>query len=272
MTLAPALAALALALAQPGFIGAKVTENADTLEEVGSHRGVKVLAVVENSPAAAIGLRPGDVILTLAGAPIDWPDAWTRAEAGAKPGEELPLEIRRDDEVLALALVPVARVGPPPPAPPAETLVEDRRAGVTLRTLADAERGRGVLIAELRPDSPWRAAGVQSGDVLAAIDGQTVHAPRQVLNRIQGAPEGARWKLRLVRAGNPLVAGVRLSAREKRLSSFYVPFLVHYEEDREFSCLFHLVKTTRQGDARTWRFLFLFRFTIGERDVIREVK
>jgi len=272
VTAAATLLALALAPAQPGFFGAKVTENADTLEEVGSHRGVKVLAVVENSPAAAIGVRPGDVILTLAGAPIDWPDAWTRAEAGAKPGVELPVEVRRDEAVLALRLVPVARVAPPPPPPPAETLVEDRRAGITLRPLEGAERGRGVQIVDLRPDSPWRRAGVQSGDVLAAIDGETVHAPRQVLNRIHGAPEGARWKLRLVRAGKPLGTEVRLGAREKTLSSFYVPFLVHYEEDREFACLFHLIKTTRQGDARTWRFLWLFRFTVGERDVIREVK
>ena len=67
-----------------GYLGLKVVENAPTLEDIGEHHGVRVESVVENSPAQAAGIHPGDVIVSLGGKIHDWPDRFYAAYCSSK--------------------------------------------------------------------------------------------------------------------------------------------------------------------------------------------
>jgi regulator of sigma E protease len=65
--------------------------------------------VVEDSPAAAAGLEPGDLVLSADGQPMSaWP-AWVDY-VRARPGEAIELRYERDGEVRETTLTPARRV------------------------------------------------------------------------------------------------------------------------------------------------------------------
>lgn len=76
---------------QQGFLGV-VPETADG--------GVRLMLVQQGSPAAAAGLRVGDLVLSLNGANHKSPGAFAKAISLFAPGDEVSLKVRRDGEEL----------------------------------------------------------------------------------------------------------------------------------------------------------------------------
>jgi Do/DeqQ family serine protease len=72
--------------------------------------------------------------------------------------------------------------------------------------LADAlglDRPEGVIIAEMHPASPLRAAGLRPGDVVVALDGQPVESPEEFAFRLATLGVGGRATLDVLRDGAP---------------------------------------------------------------------
>lgn len=59
----------------------------------GSGQAVVVVQVTEGSPAAAAGLKPGDLITAIDGEPLDSPEALTAAIARRQPGDRVTLSV-----------------------------------------------------------------------------------------------------------------------------------------------------------------------------------
>jgi PAS domain S-box-containing protein len=68
----------------------------------------------------------------------------------------------------------------------------------------------GVVAAELAHDSPAKAAGIRSGDVLLAIDGHQVRVPRDVVGILHRAPADVGLTYSILRDGAPVSADVVL--------------------------------------------------------------
>ena len=95
----PAAGAWTLDGASGAFLGLQVEANeAGTLEALEAEPGVRVLRVVENSPAAHQGLQVGDVLLAFAGEKLADPVALDVLLARAEPGAHVPLQVRRGEE------------------------------------------------------------------------------------------------------------------------------------------------------------------------------
>ncbi|MCX7704215.1 MAG: PDZ domain-containing protein, partial [Planctomycetota bacterium] len=60
--------------------------------------GVKVVQVVDNSPAARAGIQKDDIILKIAGRGINKPEDISAVLADRNPGEEVEVVIRRGDK------------------------------------------------------------------------------------------------------------------------------------------------------------------------------
>jgi Do/DeqQ family serine protease len=63
---------------------------------------------------------------------------------------------------------------------------------------------RGVLVVGVFIDSPADIAGVQTGDIITAINDSPVYRVRNVLENVAGHKPGDRVKINLLRSGKPL--------------------------------------------------------------------
>ncbi|RYC33814.1 Do family serine endopeptidase [Lichenibacterium minor] len=149
--------------------------------------GVLVSDLVDGGPADAAGLKRGDVVTAVDGAPADDPDAFGYRLATKSLGGTAGLTVRRGNQTLALAL----KLVPPPetPARDAVTLRNDSPfSGATLVNLSPAVAEEmqingvraGVVVAAVADNSTAAMTGIQKGDVIVGLDRSKVTSTRQV--------------------------------------------------------------------------------------------
>ncbi len=119
-------------------------EDAFEVEDDALSGGVEIASVVENSPAEAAGLKPGDVLRRINGAAVRSPRHATAIVSALAPGSPLRLEAERGGELLELEAVTVERLVPYPP-PTVRAFVDRRRIGVVVE-----EVGREIPAARTR--------------------------------------------------------------------------------------------------------------------------
>jgi serine protease DegQ len=79
----------------------------------GGLNGVIITGVLQNGPAAVAGIRPGDVIVTVAGKPVGNVAELLSRVAALKPGTASKFALLRRDEKLSLDVTPGVRPKPP---------------------------------------------------------------------------------------------------------------------------------------------------------------
>jgi S1-C subfamily serine protease len=75
-------------------------------KEVGRARGVEVSEVVADAPAAAAGLRPGDVIVAVDGSPIEGMSELQKVMASERIGSPVRFTVARHERLLEVDVVP----------------------------------------------------------------------------------------------------------------------------------------------------------------------
>jgi regulator of sigma E protease len=132
--------------------------------------------VTEGSPAATAGLRTGDTVVAVNGQPLAYWEGLERAIA-ASSGRPLQLRVRRDGAERTLTVTPRLRTVPDPIfREPRETW--DIGAGPQL----------SPQISSVSPGSPAERAGLKPGDVVAAVAGQPVYTPEDLVEAIRSRP------------------------------------------------------------------------------------
>lgn len=97
---------------EPNDLSAELAETFDVKTNV----GVIITGVLQNGPAAQAGIRPGDVIVSIAGKPVQDVTQLLSIVSSLKPGTEAAFVVQRKDETLKLKLTPGIR--PKPKAQP----------------------------------------------------------------------------------------------------------------------------------------------------------
>ena len=79
----------------------------------------------------------------------------------------------------------------------------------------------GALVAEPQPDGPAVKAGIQSGDVITSVNGQSVKDARDLAKKISSLPPGSNVKLGVVSKGADKTINVTLGElpRDQRQAS-----------------------------------------------------
>lgn len=274
------------ALDNGAFTGLSVALGGATLDEMAeSGDGLLVTRVVENSPADAAGIEEDDLLLMAHGGglfidPLQWPSQWRELELAAPAGSLFRVVVDRAGDLRTMEFVVEARVRP------AERLAvaryrEEQRSGVVLRTATEVEAraaglgpGGGAVVVGLSRGSPWRAAGIAYGDMLAAVDGEPVAHPQVVLDHLRDAPDDGSITLDVVRDGVASQWVVPVSRRAQELRSASFPLLFDYESDRgttELSLLLGLISHETTAAAWKWRVLWFIEFSGGDADRLIEV-
>ncbi len=143
--------------------------------------------VVPGMPAAAAGLQAGDVITAIDGWAIEGLDDVMRI-VGTNGGRALEIEVNRQGQRVTTSVTPV---------------VKEQRddLGVTLR-VGDIgiRRELPARVGEVVPDMPAARAGLQSGDLITAIDGQPIKSFDDIV-QIVGASADKDLLITITRGG-----------------------------------------------------------------------
>ena len=206
---------------QRGYLGVGLQPLDENIAEslgLPKDRGEIVRSVQPNEPAARAGIQQGDVILRVGGRDVNPDQTVSYLIANTPVGTRIPLEIirngRRQTITVAVGQRPteeeLARqlgndneeLAPEnAPATPGNSAL-----GLQLQTLnAQIARAlnlpptaRGVVIAQVDPNSDAAEKGLQRGDLILSVNQQAVTTPAQVLAAVDAARRAGRTSVLLL--------------------------------------------------------------------------
>jgi S1-C subfamily serine protease len=86
----------------------RINDDPATGLKISSDKGVLIIQVIEDAPAASAGLKAGDVILKINNTTVATAAEVQQQIESVQIGEPLALEIRRKDEVKSVQIRPIA--------------------------------------------------------------------------------------------------------------------------------------------------------------------
>jgi len=144
--------------------------------------GALISNVEPGGPAAKAGLEAGDVILKFNGEPISSSAQLPVQVADAKPGATVTMQVLRKGETRNVA-VTLGKLNNATVAETEQAAQGHGRLGLTVRPLTPEERqqsgDRNGLLVE-NATGPAADAGIQSGDIVLAVNGAPIHSARQM--------------------------------------------------------------------------------------------
>jgi serine protease Do len=153
-------------------------------------KGALVSGVQPGSPAAAAGVQPGDIILSVAGKPIENSTDLPRVVSETTPGTALTVRVWRKgagrDLRVTVGEWDAERVA----AAPGAGKAGPGRFGVVVHALSPEERrsyGVEVGVVVERASGPAAQAGIRPGDVILAFGNESVKSPEQLKRLVDKA-------------------------------------------------------------------------------------
>ena len=139
-------------------------------------RGALVSTVEPGGPADKAGLKPGDVILSFGGKPIERSSELPPMVAAIKPGTKAEMEIWRGGKKQTLGLV-VGELQNEQVASARQPSTEHGKLGLAVRPLKAEEKkelgvSSGLIVEEA--SGPAARAGIRPGDVITSVNGAPV--------------------------------------------------------------------------------------------------
>jgi serine protease Do len=160
-----------------GWLGISIQDLTDDLAAgfgASGKGGVLVADVMKDSPAEASGLKAGDIIVELSGAPVKDVTELQKRVAAVSPGQSVPVTVLRDRKPTKLTV----KVGEQPGE---ETIVAAAPKGTGLGVTVEApteemtqalglRSGAGVVVTDVAAGSVAEAAGIKEGDLILEVN------------------------------------------------------------------------------------------------------
>jgi serine protease Do len=191
-----------------GWLGVAIQPLTPDLTQgmgLSSDKGALVSSVQDNSPAAAAGLKSGDVVMRFGDRAIESPKDLSRAVAETASGATVPVKVWRDGsektievKVAELKEEMASAQSGEESSPSASDTVDE--LGATLAPVNDltrqqfglSEDAKGVVIADLEQDSALAEQGVRPGDVIERVNDRKIANPADVAKALQEAQADKR--------------------------------------------------------------------------------
>jgi serine protease Do len=186
---------------------------------VAEGEGVLVNEVFENDPAAAAGVKPGDVITKVDGKVVDTPNVLSRLIATIEPGATTTLEVVRDGQRMNVTVHLSERrenavVASLPPSRP------EVKLGIDVQDLTDElaakfklKDTKGVLIARVEAGSIALAEGLREGDLIKEVNRVEISTVNEFTTAVAKARRGETILLRVLRENRAFYVVLRTTDR-----------------------------------------------------------
>ena len=218
-----------------GYLGVRIQPlNEDLADSLGipHRRGEFVQATEPGKPAAAAGIQPGDVVLSVAGKPVTPEQTLSYIVANTAPGSRIPIELIRDGRRMTVTATVGKRPSEEelaqqtfdpsqgtdddplskPPKQQGEGLAE-KALGLSViplspqiaRQLNATEGTQGLVITVVDPSSDAAAKGLQRGDIVLSANYRPITTIAALEETIRSAKGSSRVALllRVQRRGAP---------------------------------------------------------------------
>ncbi len=272
------------ALPAGSFTGLVVEDARQTLaQKLDGEEKLRVVQVVENSPAMVAGVQVDDLLLEARigsgpSVPLSRASEWRKLELETPAGTTVDLLLDRGgrDAKTTLALVPRFS---PAQRTPTQVFREDERVGVVLRTATEVEAraaglgpGGGAVITGLSQRSPWRAAGLRYSDVLVGMDDWPIAHPQDLVLMLRDRSKQS-VAIEYVRDGQRRTCVAPLSEREGEVTEVSIPLLWSYQHKRdvtEWSLILGIASGRSTMTAWEFRLFWLIHVSGGDSNQLVE--
>jgi len=193
---------------RPWFGASLQPVTSDLAESLGLDRpgGALIKGVHAKGPAARAGLKAGDVVVSIDGKRVQDPQALRYRFVTKGLGGAAELGIMRHGQAMTATVPMVAAVEDPPRD---ERDVDGRNplVGARVANLSPAvaeelgieEEGTGVVVLEVRPNTPAARLGVKRGDLVIGLNNDKVTSVAGLVKALGASPRG--WRLSFQREG-----------------------------------------------------------------------
>ncbi len=203
-----------------GWLGVSIQNVSPELAAalgIDASTGALVSDVVTDSPADGV-LQQGDVILSFNNEPVDNSSDLPLLVGTTKVGTDSVLTVLRDGTEQQLELtIGQHQTASAQTDAPVKAEVSGTSLGVTVAPLTEAARAEmgvgegidGVVVTDLKPDSPAAKAGLQRGDVIVKLGSQETASP----DALKAALDSEKTDPALVlinRGGNQIFVAVEI--------------------------------------------------------------
>ncbi len=165
-----------------GFLGVNIQDvTSDIADSVGlpTARGALVTETTEGAPAAAAGVKSGDIVVEVDGEPVDNALALSRMIGAKAPGTSVKVVIWRDgskqDLTVTLDTLNEQKLAENQQTPtPPEVVPGPVESSVGIMVVPN-DNGPGIVIRDVNQDSIAASKGLAPGDVIIETDGKTIN-------------------------------------------------------------------------------------------------
>jgi serine protease Do len=200
-----------------GSIGVQFTEergtNPITLKSLGASHGVVIEGVEPGSPAERAGLKAGDVIAAVNGAPVRTGNDLVNPIASAPIGSKVKISYYRDKQEKETSATVEDRTHVFPNAAGRVSNTPDDTApaefGLRVESLTPdkaqhvgVEGQKGVLVSEVEPTSFADDLGFTPGDVISEVNGQSVSSVDEYHKAVSKLKPGENVVFKVLRRSN----------------------------------------------------------------------
>ncbi len=181
-------------------IGMRAVGEESGLRELipGLRDGVVVKQIVQDGPAAKSDLKASDIITAVDGQSVTSPQQLRGAIRGKKIGSPITLEVFRQGKTVPIKISPAewpepatavtsAKPAPATKAVPAELGITVKPLTPSLASQLGASLGSGVVVASVEKNSPASRSGVKPGDIITAIDQQSITTRKEFQAAVEKA-------------------------------------------------------------------------------------
>jgi len=184
---------------QRGWLGVEIQPvTADIAESLGlkSDKGALVSSAQDDGPGKKAGIVAGDVITQVDGKDVGSPKELARLIGAYSPGKSVDVTVWRDGKSQSVK-VDLGKL----PASDKQASNDDGKQAAPDKpdTLADlgltvtkSDKGKGLVVTDVDPDSQAADRGIQPGDVITSVNSAEVSTPDDVTKAMSDAVKAGR--------------------------------------------------------------------------------
>lgn len=207
-----------------GFLGVQIQEVSEEIAQsldLEEAKGALIASVEPNGPAAVAGLKTGDLILEFNEQKVDRLKDLPRLVAAAKTGEKADVRVLRDGQKRTVKVEVGRMPGDEMTAKSTSGPKGSQQAGLGLslaplnpeyrQRLGLPENSEGVVIVDVRRNSPAAREGLRAGDVIKRVGNKKVSTPQEVVEALERQSDRKAVLLLISRQGNDRFIAVPLN-------------------------------------------------------------